>query len=121
MLITGISLEFATIMFRSWLEEKDIGSITTALKKAQLDSRMLVGSVNLMLLVFRSLLEKKDIGSITTALKKAQLDSRMLVRSVNLMLLVPHRNVPILAGGERHWFYHYSSEKGSAGLAHAGT
>ncbi|KAK3105824.1 hypothetical protein FSP39_006544 [Pinctada imbricata] len=37
----GISLEFATTLFRSWLNEKDIGSVNTALKKAQLDTRML--------------------------------------------------------------------------------
>lgn len=37
----GISLQFATIMFRSWLEEKDIGSVWQTLKKAQLEPRLL--------------------------------------------------------------------------------
>ena len=42
LLITGISLRFATYLFRSWLEEKDIGSVIKSLKTAQLDSRLLV-------------------------------------------------------------------------------
>ena len=37
----GLSLDFATVMFRVWLEERDIQSINGALKKAQLDSRLL--------------------------------------------------------------------------------
>lgn len=37
----GISLRFATYLFRSWLEEKDIGSVIKSLKSAQLDSRLL--------------------------------------------------------------------------------
>ncbi|VDI15498.1 eIF5-mimic protein 2-like [Mytilus galloprovincialis] len=37
----GLSLDFATMMFRVWLEERDILSINGALKKAQLDTRLL--------------------------------------------------------------------------------
>ncbi|XP_052273928.1 eIF5-mimic protein 2-like [Dreissena polymorpha] len=37
----GISLRFATSMFRSWLEEKDIGSVIKALKVAEIESRLL--------------------------------------------------------------------------------
>ncbi|CAG2210945.1 Basic leucine zipper and W2 domain-containing protein 1,Protein krasavietz,Basic leucine zipper and W2 domain-containing protein 1-A,Basic leucine zipper and W2 domain-containing protein 2,Basic leucine zipper and W2 domain-containing protein 1-B [Mytilus edulis] len=37
----GLSLDFATMMFRVWLEERDIQSINGALKKAQLDTRLL--------------------------------------------------------------------------------
>lgn len=37
----GISLRFATLMFRSWLEDKDINSVVKALKMASLDSRLL--------------------------------------------------------------------------------
>lgn len=40
--VTGISLEFATVMFRAWLEEKDINAVFAALKKSQMDSRLLV-------------------------------------------------------------------------------
>lgn len=37
----GISLRFATILFRSWLEEKDIGAVVKGLRAADLDSRLL--------------------------------------------------------------------------------
>ncbi|KAL5010882.1 hypothetical protein ScPMuIL_013187 [Solemya velum] len=37
----GISLDFATLMFRSWLEEREIATVCTALKKSQLDNRLL--------------------------------------------------------------------------------
>lgn len=37
----GIALEFAANMFSTWLNEKDIGSITAALKKQQLDTRLM--------------------------------------------------------------------------------
>ncbi|XP_053372773.1 eIF5-mimic protein 2-like [Mercenaria mercenaria] len=37
----GISLRFATLMFRSWLEDKDINSVVKALKTASIDSRLL--------------------------------------------------------------------------------
>uniref|UniRef100_A0A0B7ASL0 W2 domain-containing protein n=1 Tax=Arion vulgaris TaxID=1028688 RepID=A0A0B7ASL0_9EUPU len=37
----GISLEFAAIMFSTWLKEKDINAICTALKKQQIDSRLM--------------------------------------------------------------------------------
>lgn len=36
----GVSLEFANVMFKTWLAEKDISSIITALKKASLESRL---------------------------------------------------------------------------------
>ena len=49
MLITGISLRFATYLFRSWLEEKDIGSVIKSLKTAQLDSRLLVSMLYVLL------------------------------------------------------------------------
>lgn len=37
----GISLRFATVMFRSWLEDKDINSVVKSLKTASIDSRLL--------------------------------------------------------------------------------
>ncbi|XP_062566175.1 eIF5-mimic protein 2-like [Saccostrea cucullata] len=37
----GISLDFAVMMFKTWLAEKDINSITTAFKKAQLENKLL--------------------------------------------------------------------------------
>lgn len=37
----GLSLDFATVMFRVWLEERDIQSIIGALKKSQLDTKLL--------------------------------------------------------------------------------
>ncbi|XP_041371416.1 basic leucine zipper and W2 domain-containing protein 1-like [Gigantopelta aegis] len=37
----GLSLEFTTLMFRTWLEEKDINSVWQALKKSQIDSRLM--------------------------------------------------------------------------------
>ncbi|KAK3579292.1 hypothetical protein CHS0354_033372 [Potamilus streckersoni] len=37
----GTALRFATVMFRIWLEEKDIASLVGTLKKAQLDTRLL--------------------------------------------------------------------------------
>ena len=38
----GLSLEFATTMFQTWLTEKGIGHISSALRKAQLEKRLLV-------------------------------------------------------------------------------
>jgi hypothetical protein len=37
----GLSLEFAQVMFRAWLQEKDIQNVGTALKKAGIESRLL--------------------------------------------------------------------------------
>ncbi|XP_048780210.1 eIF5-mimic protein 2-like [Ostrea edulis] len=37
----GVSLDFAIVMFKSWLAEKDMNSIITALKKAQLENKLL--------------------------------------------------------------------------------
>jgi len=37
----GISVEFAAVMFSTWLQEKDIGSIVTSLKKQQVDTRLM--------------------------------------------------------------------------------
>ncbi|GFO00381.1 basic leucine zipper and w2 domain-containing protein 1 [Plakobranchus ocellatus] len=37
----GISLEFSAVMFSTWLKEKDINSICFALKKQQLDNRLM--------------------------------------------------------------------------------
>ncbi|XP_033732881.1 basic leucine zipper and W2 domain-containing protein 1-like [Pecten maximus] len=37
----GISLEFSTLMFRTWLEEKDVNAVFAALKKSQMDLRLL--------------------------------------------------------------------------------
>jgi len=37
----GISSEFAAVMFTTWLQEKDIGSIVTSLKKQQVDTRLM--------------------------------------------------------------------------------
>lgn len=36
----GVSLDFADVMFKTWLAEKDMSSIITALKKASLESRL---------------------------------------------------------------------------------
>lgn len=38
----GLSLEFATTMFQTWLTEKGIGHISSALRKAQLEKRLMV-------------------------------------------------------------------------------
>ncbi|EDV28297.1 uncharacterized protein TRIADDRAFT_63688 [Trichoplax adhaerens] len=37
----GLSLEFATLMFTSWLKERDISNISSALKKSHQDSKLL--------------------------------------------------------------------------------
>jgi len=37
----GISLDFATVMFKTWVKEKDINAVWTLLTKAQLNSRLL--------------------------------------------------------------------------------
>ena len=40
--LLGISLDFANVMFKSWLAERDISSIVAALKKAQIENKLLV-------------------------------------------------------------------------------
>uniref|UniRef100_A0A0L8FYX2 W2 domain-containing protein n=1 Tax=Octopus bimaculoides TaxID=37653 RepID=A0A0L8FYX2_OCTBM len=37
----GLSLEFSTIMFRTWLNEKDINSVSAAMKRSQIENRLL--------------------------------------------------------------------------------
>ncbi|GAB1597923.1 basic leucine zipper and W2 domain-containing protein 1-like [Argonauta hians] len=37
----GLSLEFSTIMFRTWLNEKDINSVSAAMKRSQVENRLL--------------------------------------------------------------------------------
>lgn len=37
----GLSVEFAAVLFTTWLEDKDINSICSALKKQQVDSRLM--------------------------------------------------------------------------------
>lgn len=44
----GLSLGFATTMFQTWVTEKGIGHVSSALRKAQLETRLLV-SLLLML------------------------------------------------------------------------
>lgn len=38
----GLALEFATLMFQTWISEKSIAHIGSALRKAQLEKRLLV-------------------------------------------------------------------------------
>lgn len=38
----GFSGEFATCMFKAWLQEKDIQNVSTALKKAGIEGKLLV-------------------------------------------------------------------------------
>lgn len=43
----GLSLQFITFVFQTWLSEKNIGHISSALRKAQLEARLTVsGTVN---------------------------------------------------------------------------
>lgn len=37
----GLSLDFSTIMFRTWLNEKDINSVSAAMKRSQIENRLL--------------------------------------------------------------------------------
>ena len=39
----GVSLEFATLLFQAWLTERDIQSVASALRKAQLEGKLVVG------------------------------------------------------------------------------
>ena len=38
----GLSLEVATVLFRTWLKEKDMSSLASGLKKANIDAKLLV-------------------------------------------------------------------------------
>lgn len=38
----GLSLQFLTLVFQTWLSEKNIGHISSALRKAQLEARLTV-------------------------------------------------------------------------------
>lgn len=38
----GLSLDFVSLMFQTWLSEKGISHISSALRKAQLESRLMV-------------------------------------------------------------------------------
>lgn len=49
--VAGISLEFAATMFSTWLKEKDINAICAALKKQQIDSRLMVGDLIFFFLI----------------------------------------------------------------------
>lgn len=40
----GISLDCAVLVFETWLQEKDVKEICSALKKTQLDNRLQVGT-----------------------------------------------------------------------------
>lgn len=39
---TGIAASFAVKLFKAWMAEKDANSVTSALRKANLDKRLLV-------------------------------------------------------------------------------
>ena len=43
-----MSLEFASIMFSSWLSTKDIGHISASLKRAKLDDELMVCTVGVI-------------------------------------------------------------------------
>ena len=42
---SGLALEFATHLFRSWLVDKDINNISQALKRAGLEGKLLVSDI----------------------------------------------------------------------------
>lgn len=42
----GLSLQFITLVFQTWLSEKNIGHISSALRKAQLEARLTVSDLN---------------------------------------------------------------------------
>lgn len=41
-LLTGIAASFAVKLFKAWMAEKDANSVTSSLRKANLDKRLLV-------------------------------------------------------------------------------
>lgn len=40
--LTGIAASFAVKLFKAWMAEKDANSVTSSLRKANLDKRLLV-------------------------------------------------------------------------------
>ena len=38
----GLSLEFSTIMFQTWIKEKGISHVGSALRKSSIENRLLV-------------------------------------------------------------------------------
>ena len=40
----GLSVEFARALFRVWLQEKDVQNVAAALKRAGLESKLMVGT-----------------------------------------------------------------------------
>ena len=49
----GLTLEFATIMFQTWIKEKGITHIGSALRKAGIEHRLLVISKSSWMLMFK--------------------------------------------------------------------
>ena len=43
--VTGLSLELATVLFRTWLKEKDMSSLASGLKKANIETKLLVSGL----------------------------------------------------------------------------
>ena len=43
--LTGIAASFAVKLFKAWMAEKDANSVTSSLRKANLDKRLLVSVV----------------------------------------------------------------------------
>lgn len=43
--LTGIAASFAVKLFKAWMAEKDANSVTSSLRKANLDKRLLVSAV----------------------------------------------------------------------------
>lgn len=70
----GLALEFTSLMFKTWLQEKDVNSLFTTLKKAQLEGRLL----ELLPLNKRSpqafckYFEEKGLGAIVEVQKSQQ-------------------------------------------------
>ena len=44
----GLSLDFATIMFQTWIKEKGINHVGSALRKANIENRLLVCEGNIL-------------------------------------------------------------------------
>ena len=40
-----MSLEFATLLFQAWLTERDIGAVGSALRKTQLEGKLMVSGI----------------------------------------------------------------------------
>jgi len=41
-MVIGLSVEFARALFRVWLQEKDVQNVAAALKRAGLESKLMV-------------------------------------------------------------------------------